>query len=124
MSAHGSGQMKRTAGQVDAGRHGEVSVEMTAQDVLSLAVNFAQNKWPVDKGHSTAMRVMLDEIYEQVLEANRLAVEKRLANQGLRRGAERVCCDSATAPRSIVWQRAAVNGAAVCAGAGRVSTGA
>lgn len=65
-----------------AGRRGEVSVEMTAQDVLSLAVNFAQNKWPLDESHSTAMRVMLDEIYEQVLEANRLAVEKRLAKLG------------------------------------------
>ncbi len=82
MSAHGSGRKKRTAGQMDAGRHGDVSVEMTAQDILSLAVNVAQNKWPLDESHSSAMRLALDEIHEQVLESNRLAVEKRLANQG------------------------------------------
>ena len=82
MSARGPGHGKRPAGESTAGRRGEVSVEMTAQDVLSLAVNFAQNKWPLDESHSTAMRVMLDEIYEQILEANRLAVEKRLAKWG------------------------------------------
>ncbi len=72
----------RRASRPTAGRRGEVSVEMTAQDVLSLAVNFAQNKWPLDESHSTAMHVMLDEIYEQILEANRLAVKKRLAKRG------------------------------------------
>ena len=81
MSDRGPGREKRIAGQ-SARRRGGVSVEMTAQDVLSLAVNFAQNKWPLDESHSTAMRVMLDEIYGQLLEANHLAVEKRLANQG------------------------------------------
>ena len=79
MSAHGSGRKKRAAGQLHVGRAGELSVEMTAQDILSLAVNVAQNKWPLDESHPTAMRLMLDEIYEQVLEANRLAVGKRLA---------------------------------------------
>ncbi len=67
---------------MDAGRHGDVSVEMTAQDILSLAVNVAQNKWPLDESHSSAMRLALEEVLEQILEANRLAVEKRLANQG------------------------------------------
>ena len=81
MSVCDPGREKRTAGQVDAGRHGEVSVEMAAQDVLSLAVNFGQNKWPLDESHSAAMRVMLDEICEQVLEVNRLAVEKRVAKR-------------------------------------------
>ena len=79
MSAHGSGRKERTAGQVHVGRAGELSVEMTAQGYLSLAVNVAQNNWPLDESHSTAMRLMLDEIYEPVLEANRLAVGKRLA---------------------------------------------
>jgi len=50
---------------------------MTASDIISLAVNVAQNEWPVDGRNSTAMRVMLAEIYQEILEANRLAVEKR-----------------------------------------------
>ncbi len=82
MSACGPSHEKRTDRQSGSTRHGEVSVEMMAQDVLSLGVNFGQNKWSLDESHSTAMRVMLDEIYEQVLEANRLAVEKRLAKRG------------------------------------------
>ncbi len=88
MSVCGPGRAKRTAGQMDAGRHGDVSVEMTAQDILSLAVNVAQNKWPLEAlGHhwmipNAATQRMLEQIYEQILEANRLAVEKRLANQG------------------------------------------
>ncbi len=48
---------------------------MTAQDILSLAVNVAQNQWPLDERHSTALRVMLDEVLEQVVEVNRLAIE-------------------------------------------------
>lgn len=80
MSACGPSREKRIAGQ-SARRCGELSVEMTAQDVLSLAVNFAQNKWPLDESHSTAMRVMLDEIYEQILEANRQAASKRPAKR-------------------------------------------
>jgi hypothetical protein len=68
-------------------RCGTVSVEMTAQDILSLAVNVAQNDWPLDTlgcGATTnlnALRVMLDELFEQILEANRLAVEKRLTKR-------------------------------------------
>ncbi len=82
MSARSPGHGKRPAGESTARRSGEVSEEMTAQDDLSIAVNFAQNKWPLDERHSTAMRVMLDEFYEQILEANRLAVKKRLAKRG------------------------------------------
>ncbi len=57
---------------------------MTAQDILSLAVNVAQNDWPLDTlgcGAAIkslgALRVMLDELFEQILEANRRAVAKR-----------------------------------------------
>ena len=82
MSDAGPRPENRTAGQSTSRRRGEVSVEMTAQDILSLAVNVAQNDWPVDESYSTAMRDMLDELFEQILTANRLAVEKRLANQG------------------------------------------
>jgi hypothetical protein len=55
---------------------------MTAQDIPSLAVNVAQKDWPLNGCDSTAMRVMLDELLEQILEADRRAAEKRLANQG------------------------------------------
>ena len=56
---------------------------MTAQDILSLAVNVAQNDWPLDTlgfgatKNLDALRVMLDELFEQILDANRLAAEKR-----------------------------------------------
>jgi len=56
---------------------------MTAQDVLSLAVNVAQNGWTPDTlgcgaiKNLDALRVMLDELFEQILEANRRAAEKR-----------------------------------------------
>ncbi len=59
-----------------------MSVEMRAQNILSLAVNVAQNDWPLDGCDSTAMRVMLDELLEQILEADSRAAEKRLGNQG------------------------------------------
>lgn len=87
MSARGPGREKPTAGQSDAGRRGEVSVGMTASDILSLAVNVAQNDWPLDGlGYGAtknldAIHVMLDEIYGRILAANRRAVEKRLAKR-------------------------------------------
>ncbi len=71
-----------------AGRHGEVSVEMTAQDILSLAVNVAQNDWTLDAlgcgatKNEGVVRAMLDEVYGQVLEANRRAVARRMAKRG------------------------------------------
>jgi hypothetical protein len=69
-------------------RSGEVSMQMTVDDLLSAAINAAQNGWPLEAlGHhwmkpNAATQRMLEQIYLQVLEANRLAVEKRLANQG------------------------------------------
>ena len=86
MSAHGDGRKKRAAGQVHIEQNGELSVEMTAQDILSLAVNVAQNDWPLDTlgcgatKNLDALRVMLDELFEQILEANRRAVAKRRRN--------------------------------------------
>jgi len=83
MSACGPNSEKRTDRRLGSGRRGEASVEMTAQDILSLAVNVAQNDWPLDTlgcGATKslgALRVMLDELFEQILEANRLAVAKR-----------------------------------------------
>ena len=78
----GPGREKCTAGHSTARRGGQVSLQMTAQDILSLAVNVAQNQWPLGECDSTAMRVMLDELYDQILEANRRAVEKRLTKRG------------------------------------------
>lgn len=77
MSASGPGREKRTAGHTEAGQHGETSLEMTAQDIISLAVNVAQDDWSLDGCDSTAMREMLGEIYQQILESNRRAVSKR-----------------------------------------------
>ena len=83
MSAWGPNSEKRTGRQLGSRRRGEASVEMTAQDILSLAVNVAQNDWPLDTlgcgatKNLDAMRVMLHELFEQILEANRRAVEKR-----------------------------------------------
>ena len=85
MSACGPSSEKRTDHQLgsrSSGR-GEASVEMTAQDILSLAVNVAQNDRPLDTPgcgatkNLDALRVMLDELFEQILEANRRAAEKR-----------------------------------------------
>ena len=83
MSARGPSSEKRTGRQLGSRRRGEASVEMTAQDILSLAVNVAQNDWPLDTlgcgatKNLDALRVMLDELFEQILDANRLAAEKR-----------------------------------------------
>ncbi len=64
-------------------RCGTVSVQMTADDILSVAVNVAQNDWPLGtpecgaRKNLDALRMMLDELFEQILEANRRAAEKR-----------------------------------------------
>ena len=82
MGACGPSSKKYTAGQVHIEQNGELSVEMTAQDVLSLAVNVAQNHWSLDTlacgatKDLDALRVMLDELFEQILEANRRAAER------------------------------------------------
>lgn len=83
LSACGPSSEKRTDRQLGSRRRGEASVEMTAHDILSLAVNVAQNDWPLDTlgcgatKNLDALRVMLDELFEQILEANRRAAEKR-----------------------------------------------
>jgi len=83
MGACGPRPEKRTDRQIGSRRRGEASVEMTAQDILSLAVNVAQNDWPLDTlgcgatKNLDALRVMLEELFEQILEANRRAVARR-----------------------------------------------
>ncbi len=61
------------------GRRGEVSLEMTAAEIITLSVNTAQNKWPLDAPgcDSVAMRVVMDEIFDQLIQANRRAVSER-----------------------------------------------
>ncbi len=61
------------------GRRGEVSLEMTAAEIITLSVNTAQNKWPLDAPgcDSAAMRVVMDEIFDQLIQANRRAVSER-----------------------------------------------
>ncbi len=88
MSVHGPRPENRTAGQSTSRRRGEVEVKVTADELIAAAINAAQNGWPLEAlGHhwmkpNAATQRMLEQVYEQVLEANRLAVQKRLANQG------------------------------------------
>ncbi len=88
MSARGPGRAKRTAGQSTSRRRGELEVKVTADEIVAAAINAAQNGWPLEAlGHhwmkpNAATQRMMEQIYKQILEANRLAVEKRLANQG------------------------------------------
>ena len=83
MSACGSGHEKRTAGQSTSRRRGEVEVKVTADELVAAAINAAQNGWPLEalRHHwmkpNAATQRMLEQIFEQVLVANRLAVEKR-----------------------------------------------
>lgn len=71
------------------GRRGTVSVKVTVDDLVAAAINLVQNGWPLEAlGYdwikpNAAMRRMLEQIYEQVLEANRRAVEKRV-EKGIR----------------------------------------
>ena len=81
MSARGPGLEKRMAGETIAGRRGEVSMQMTASDIFSLAINVTQNDWPLDGCDSIAMREVLGEIYERLLEGSRKAVARRLAKR-------------------------------------------
>lgn len=80
MTAPGPGRGKPIPAQC-AGQHGEVAVRMTAFDIYSLAINFAQNDWPLDGWDSPAMREVLNEIYERLLEGSRKAVERRMAKR-------------------------------------------
>ena len=61
------------------GRCGEVSLEMTAAEIITLAVNAAQNGWPSDAHgcDSGAMRVVMGEVFEQMIQANQRAVSER-----------------------------------------------
>ena len=87
-SARGPGNEKRPAGRSTSRRRGEVEVKVTADELVAAAINAAQNGWPLEAlGHhwmkpNAATQRMLQQLYEQILEANRLAAEKRLANQG------------------------------------------
>jgi len=74
---------KRTGTVRAVGRKGTVAVQMTADELLSLAVN-AANGWSLDDldlcqtANPTALNKMLAEVYEQILEANRIVVEARI----------------------------------------------
>jgi len=87
MSARGPDREKRTAGQSTSRRRGEVEVKVTEDELVAAAINAAQNGWPLEAlGHhwmkpNAATRRMLEQIYNQILESNRLAVEKRLAKR-------------------------------------------
>ncbi len=89
MSDCSPGRENGSADESTAGRRGQVSVRLTASNILSLAVNCRQNGWGypdwlVDVlgcDSTGAVDAMLDEIYEQVLEANHKAVERRLAKR-------------------------------------------
>jgi hypothetical protein len=87
MSARGPGIEKRPAGRSTSRRRGEVEVKVTADELVAAAINAAQNAWPLEAlGHhwlkpNAATQRMLEQIYEQILEANHLAVEKRLAKR-------------------------------------------
>jgi len=81
-----------TSDQLKVGRQGTVSMRMTAADVLTLAVNVA-NGWSLnDLGfgsaeNTAALGMMLAEVHELVLQANRAAVEKRLEKRTRQQGA-------------------------------------
>ena len=59
-----------------ASKRGTVSVQMTTSDLISLAVNVAQNGWSLDglicgsSENCVALNKMLAEVYERVLQAN------------------------------------------------------
>ena len=60
-------------------RRGEVSMQMTADELLSLAVNVCQNGWSLDECRVEAEGVSINlptdvllQIYELVLETNRM----------------------------------------------------
>ena len=78
-----------TPGKVIHNR-GTVSVQMTAQDIISLAVNVVQNGRSLDDlGYGSAedpltLRQMLAEVYDHILTTNRQAAS-RLPHKGLAR---------------------------------------
>lgn len=77
------------------GRNGGVSIQMTADALLSLSVNIA-NGWSLDdlgydatEKNFVALQKMLAGVYEQVLLANRQAARKRLGRRRRDRGVDR-----------------------------------
>jgi len=70
-----------TTNWLTASKRGTVSVQMTADELLSLAVNVA-NGWSLDDlgldqtANPDALNKMLAEVYEQILRANRDAVQR------------------------------------------------
>ena len=75
---------ERPAGQ-SVRRRGKVSLQMTAQDIISVAVNCRQNgraypDWLLNIlgcDSTKAVDAMLDELFGMILEVNRRALEKR-----------------------------------------------
>ena len=71
MSAGGPAHEKRPAGQSTVGQRGQVSLQMTAQDLISVAVNCRQNGWAYPDwllnvlgcDSTRAVDAMRDEIY-------------------------------------------------------------
>ena len=89
-------------GRNPVGRRSAISIKMTAQELISRAVNTVQNRSDeversgeetplegVRYAHNEAMKAMLSEVYGYIIEANRLAVLRR---QG---------CIAASAKRSL-----------------------
>ena len=93
-------------GENPVGRRGAISIKMTAQELISRAVNTVQNgldeversgeETPLDGvryGHNEAVTAMLREVHGYIVEANRLAVLRRQgrtaesAKRSLARGA-------------------------------------
>ncbi len=64
-------------------KRGTVSVQMTAQDIISLAVNVVQNGQSVDERvvesaeNAPTLQEMLAEVYDCILKTNRLAASRR-----------------------------------------------
>ncbi len=64
-------------------RRGEVSMEMTASDLISVAVNVGQNGWRQDESlvegetpvFAKLSGALLRELFQRIIEANRVAVE-------------------------------------------------
>ncbi len=95
MSVCSPGRGKRTAGQTTSRRRGELEVKVTVDELLEAAINVTQNGWPLEtlgydwtRNPNEGIRVMLGEIYEAILAANRRAASKRM-EKGVRQEGER-----------------------------------
>ncbi len=69
-------------------RRGTVSLQMTADQLLSLAVNVVQNGWSLEDPRldqaedAEALRPMLAEVYEQVLLVNLATFARATTRRG------------------------------------------